>query len=240
MSVPDVRAVVRHLPLVLVIAGAVAGYALLRDRISLEELGQHRAQLLAWRDAHFGIVALAFVLAYVGIVAFSLPGAAVASVTGGFLFGLGLGTALNVLAASAGAVLIFLAVRTGPGRGIAARIDASQGLAGRVGAALQAHEISVLFLLRLVPVVPFFVANVLPALVNVRLRNYVLTTVIGIVPGALVFTSVGTGLGAVFDRGGVPDLSVIREPYVLGPLAGLSLLAALPILLRQLRRRRGL
>lgn len=240
-SAPPVRhRLTRHLPLLLVGLGALAGYVLLRDRISLDNLAQHRAQLLLWRDQNLALAALVFVLAYVVIVALSLPGAAVASVTGGFLFGLAMGTALNVLAATIGATLIFLAVRIGPGRGIADRIDAAQGLAGKIGAALRTHEISVLFLLRLVPVVPFFAANVLPALVHVRLRNYMLTTVIGIIPGALVFTSIGTGLGEVLARGDAPDLSLIRDPRVIGPLAGLCLLAALPILLRPLRRRRGL
>ncbi len=92
-----------------------------------------------------------------------------------------------------------------------------------------------LFTLRLVPVVPFFVANLLPALVGVKFRNFVWTTALGIVPGALVFTSIGVGLGQVFDRGESPDLSLLWEPHVIGPILGLSLLAALPIVIKAIR-----
>lgn len=100
---------------------------------------------------------------------------------------------------------------------------------------LHDNEISVLFLMRLVPAVPFFVANLLPALVGVRLRNFVLTTVLGIIPGAIVFTWIGVGLGEVFDRGDNPDLSLLWEPQIIGPILGLAALAALPMLVKAIR-----
>jgi len=92
-------------------------------------------------------------------------------------------------------------------------------------------------LMRLVPVVPFFVANLVPALVGVPLSRFVISTALGILPGGLVYTSVGSGLGAVFAAGETPDLSVIFSPPVLLPLVGLSVLAALPVALKALRGR---
>ena len=89
--------------------------------------------------------------------------------------------------------------------------------------------------MRLVPVVPFFVANLLPALVGVRFLNFVYTTVLGIIPGALVFTWIGVGVGEVFDRGESPDLSLLWEPQVIGPILGLCVLAALPIIIKTIR-----
>ena len=89
--------------------------------------------------------------------------------------------------------------------------------------------------MRLVPAVPFFVANLLPALVGVRVVNFAWTTIVGIIPGALVFTWIGVGLGEVFDRGERPDLSLLWEPHVIGPILGLCALAALPILIKSLR-----
>jgi uncharacterized membrane protein YdjX (TVP38/TMEM64 family) len=103
---------------------------------------------------------------------------------------------------------------------------------------LHENELSVLFLIRLVPAVPFFVANLLPALVGVSFRNFVLSTALGIIPGAVVYTSIGMGLGEVFDRGGTPDLSLLWEPQVIGPILGLAALAALPIVIRALRGKR--
>jgi len=129
-----------------------------------------------------------FIAIYVVIVAFSLPGAAVASVTGGFLFGIVWGTTFNVIAASLGAVAIFQAARMGLGNSLAAKMEASDGTLKRIKDGLNENEVSVLFLLRLVPAVPFFVANLLPALVGVKFSNFAMTTVIGIIPGALVFT----------------------------------------------------
>ncbi|TNF63108.1 MAG: TVP38/TMEM64 family protein [Rhodobacteraceae bacterium] len=233
------RSWTRRLPLLVILAVAVVGALTLGDAISFETLRDNRAALLAFRDSHFGLMAAGFVLAYVVIVAFSLPGAAVASVTGGFLFGLATGTALNVAAATIGAALIFQAARRGLGEALTARIEASEGRIKRLRQGLRENEISVLFLLRLVPAVPFFVANLLPALVGVRFRNFLWTTALGIIPGALVFTWIGVGLGEVFDRGESPDLSLLWEPQVIGPILGLCALAALPMVIKALRTGRG-
>jgi len=225
----------RHVPLAIILTAAVIGYFTLGDYISFETLRENREALLAFRDSHYLAMVIAFIAIYFTIVAFSLPGAAVASVTGGFLFGLALGTTFNVMAASMGAVAIFLAARAGLGRSMAARMEASDGTLGKLKSGLEDNEISVLFILRLVPVVPFFVANLLPALVGVKFINFVWTTVLGIIPGAIVFTWIGVGLGEVFDRGETPDLSLLWSPQIIGPILGLAALAALPILIKAIR-----
>lgn len=230
----------RHLPLIAIVCVALVGYVTLRDAISFQTLADNREALLAFRDGNYVLMVLAFMAIYFAIVAFSLPGAAVASVTGGFLFGLWAGTFFNVVAATLGAVTIFLAARLGLGRSLSARLEASGGTIQRLKQGLHDNEISVLFLLRLVPIVPFFVANLVPALVGVRLRNFVLTTALGIIPGGIVFTSIGVGLGEVFDRGETPDLSLLWAPHVIGPILGLAALAALPILINAIRGRKGL
>jgi uncharacterized membrane protein YdjX (TVP38/TMEM64 family) len=229
----------RHLPLIVIVAVALTGAFTLADVISFDTLRENREALLTFRAEHHGLMALIFVAAYSAIVVFSLPGAAVASVTGGFMFGLVVGTGLNVLAASLGAVGIFLAARAGLGRTLEARLNASAGTLRKLKDQLRENEISVLFLMRLVPVVPFFVANLVPALVGVSLRNFALTTVLGIIPGAIVFTSIGVGLGEVFDRGESPDLSLLWAPHVIGPILGLAALAALPIVVKAIRGRKG-
>ena len=117
-------------------------------------------------------------------------------------------------------------------------MEASDGALKKLKTGLQENEISVLFLLRLVPAVPFFVANLLPALVGVKFVNFAFTTVLGIIPGAIVFTWIGVGLGEVFDRGESPDLSLLWEPQVIGPILALSALAALPIIIKAVRGRK--
>ena len=113
---PEKASALRHAPLAIILIVAVIGFFTLRDYLTFDTLRENREALLAFRDANFpGIVAV-FITLYFVIVAFSLPGAAVASVTGGFLFGLTLGTLFNVVAASLGAVAIFLAARWGLGK----------------------------------------------------------------------------------------------------------------------------
>ncbi|MGR3454264.1 TVP38/TMEM64 family protein [Pseudooceanicola sp.] len=234
------RRALRHLPLMVIAAVALAGALLLRDAISFEALRAHREALIAYRDAHYLLSVLGFTALYVVIVTFSLPGALVATVTGGFLFSTWPGVLYNVLAATIGATLIFLAARWGLGARLAARMDEGAGRLRRLKSAIDENQWPMLFLIRLIPAVPFFVANLLPALVGVPLRRYVISTALGIIPGALVYTSVGAGLGAVFAAGETPDLGVIFAPHVLFPILGLCLLAALPILLRPYRKGRGL
>lgn len=226
-----------RLPILIILAVAAIGAFTLRDTLSFEALAANREALIAFRDAHYLWAVLAFIALYTLIVALSLPGATVATLTGGFLFGLFPGVVFNVVAATIGAAIIFLAARAGFGARIAARIDANGGAAGRLQAALRENEWSVLFIMRLVPVVPFFVANLVPAFVGVRLSRFLVTTFLGIIPGGLVFTSIGAGLGEVFARGEAPDLSVIFAPHVLGPMLGLAALAALPIAIKALRRK---
>ena len=228
----------RWLPLFLIVTGAILGFLLLRDRLGFEILRDNRLALLAFRDAHPVLTPALFIAVYVVFVAFSLPGAVWITLTGGFLFGLFPGVVYNVGAATLGALILFLAVRTGPGEGLRARIDASDGAVRRLSDGIRANEVPVLLSMRLIPAVPFFVANLLPALVGVKFRTYFWTTALGILPGALVFTSIGVGVGEVFDRGETPDLSLLRAPAVLWPLLGLCALALLPILVRSARGRR--
>ena len=119
-------------------------------------------------------------------------------------------------------------------------METSEGALKKIKTGLHEHEISVLFLMRLVPAVPFFVANLLPALVGVKFFNFAYTTFLGIIPGAIVFTWIGVGLGEVFDRGENPDLSLLWEPQIIGPILGLCVLAALPIVIKAVRGRKGI
>lgn len=230
----------RYAPLIAIGAVALIGAVTLRDYLSFETLAANREALEAFRDANYLLTAAAFMLAYVVIVGFSLPGATIATLTGGFLFGVFPGALFNVLAATVGATVIFLAARYGLGERLAAKMDASDGAVRKIKDGIDENQWSMLFLIRLVPAVPFFVANLVPAFVGVPLWRYVVTTFLGIIPGGLVFTSVGAGLGAVFERGGTPDLGIIFEPRILLPLLGLCALAALPIALKALRGRKGL
>ncbi|MEP2533567.1 VTT domain-containing protein [Shimia sp.] len=230
----------RALPLVGILVAAIVGFFTLRDVLTFEALSANREMLIAYRDSHYLAAVLVFMSVYIVIVGFSLPGATVATLTGGFLFGTFPGVLFNVSAATLGAVLIFLAARWGLGERLAARMDSSGGKVKAIKQGIDENQWSMLFLIRLVPLVPFFVANLVPALVGVSLWRFAVTTFIGIIPGGLVFTSVGAGLGEVFARGETPNLSVIFEPHILLPILGLCALAALPIILKAVRGKEAL
>lgn len=225
----------RVIPFALIVVVAVVGAVTLGDYLSYETLRDNRHALLAYRDAHYTLAVVLFMLIYVVIVSFSLPGAVAATLTGGFLFGVFPGVVFNVTAATMGAVVIFLAARWGFGERMAARMEASDGGVKRLKDGIDENQWSMLFLIRLVPLVPFFAANLVAAMVGVPLRRFVISTFVGIIPGGLVYTSVGAGLGDVFARGEAPDLGIIFEPQILLPILGLCALAALPMILKALR-----
>ncbi|WP_458791751.1 TVP38/TMEM64 family protein [Yoonia sp. MH D7] len=240
MSNTPQNAILRRLPLILILCVAAFGAFFLRDYLSFDTLRDNRESLLAYRDDNYLATVLVFVAVYILIVGFSLPGATVASLTGGFLFATFPGALFNIVGATIGATAIFMAARWGLGEKLSAKMDSSQGGIKKIKSAIDANQWEALFLLRLVPAVPFFVANLVPALVGVPLYRFVVTTFIGIIPGTVVLTSVGAGLGEVFDRGDTPDLGIFTEPAFVLPILGLCLLAVLPIILKALRGKKGL
>ena len=222
-------------PVLALAAVAAAAIWLAGDWLSFAALERNYESMLAWRTAHPLAAMAGFALAYALSVAVSLPGAVWLTLVGGFLFGVVTGTVLVVLSATAGATAVFLIARTSAGRLLHER--AGPWLA-RMERGFREGEVSFLLVMRLVPAVPFFVANLAPAFLGARLSTFVWTTLVGIVPGTLVYISIGAGLGEQLSRGEPPDLGVIFEPHVLGPLIGLAVLASLPQLLRRFRRGR--
>lgn len=230
----------RHLPLVVILLVAAIGAFTLKDYISFEALRDNREALLGFRDANLVLTVIAFVLAYIVIVAFSLPGALIATLTGGFLFGTVFGSLLSVTGATVGATLIFLAARHGLGDKLREKMDASGGKVAKIKKGLDENQWSMLFFIRLVPAVPFFVANLLPAFLSVPLYRYVITTFLGIIPGSLVYSSVGAGLGEVFALGETPNLGIIFEPKFLLPILALSALSLMPVVVKALTGKKDL
>lgn len=229
------NAFARRLPFLLILACAAAGVIFLRDRISFDALARHGAELQAFRDANYLWASLGFIAVYIATVAFSLPGATIVTLAGGFLFGVFPGVIYNVGGATVGAALVFLAARAGFGTDLAAGVQTRGGTAARMQVALQENQWSALLIMRFLPILPFFLVNLIAASVGVRLRPFVITTMLGIIPASLVFTSIGAGLGDVLAAGEAPDLGIIFTPPILLPLLGLAALAALPVLVKVLR-----
>ncbi len=239
-SEPRMPKLTRNLPLIAILIVAAIGAFTLRDYLSFQTLADNREALIAFRDANYLLTALIFIAVYVLIVGFSLPGASIATLTGGFLFGTLIGSSFSVLGATTGATLIFLAARHGFGETLGQKMEASKGTIKKIKDGIDENQWSMLFFIRLVPAVPFFVANLVPALMQVPLHRYVISTFIGIIPGSVVYTSVGAGLGEVFARGETPNLGIIFEPHILLPILGLAALSLAPVVVKALAGKKGL
>lgn len=223
----------RLLPLVVLITGLVAAWATgLLDFLSFDTLRENREFLQGFVASNPVSSVLVFMTIYVIAVALSLPIGSLLTIAGGFMFGAFFGTTYIVLAATIGAVIVYLAARY-------AFYDLMQAKAGnairKMEKGFAENAFSYLMVLRLIPIFPFWLVNLVPALLGVKLRSFVFGTLLGIIPGTFVYASIGDGLGAVFDQGKTPDLGIIFEPRILTPIIGLAVLALLPVAYKKLR-----
>lgn len=225
----------RFWPVLVLLAGLAAFFALGLDRyVGFAALKEHRQALLDLVHAHTAAAAVGYAAAYAICVAFSLPIAALMTVAAGFLFGQILGSLVVLTGATAGAVAVFLAARTALGDSLRRR--AGPWLA-RMQDGFNENAFSYLLFLRLVPLFPFAVVNLVPAVLGMKLRDYALATFIGIIPGSFVYTAVGTGLGSVFDRGDEFSARGILTPQLMAALIGLACLALVPVVYKKLKGR---
>lgn len=196
----------------------------LKQYLSLEALKANRDSLLAYTDAHYATSVATFILLYCLQTAFSLPGAAIFTLAGGFLFGSFVGTLYVNVAATSGATLAFLAAR------YLLRDWVERKFGDRLGPIQEGfakNALSYLLTLRLVPLFPFFLVNLVSGLTRIRVGTYVLATAVGIIPGSFVFANAGRQLGSI------NALGEIASPRVLGAFALLGLLALVPIAYRK-------
>jgi len=218
----------RYLPLLLIAAAVVAVFATgANEYLSLSALEENYERLQAFVEANFFLALLAFAGVYAGVTALSLPGGGVLSLTAGFLFGTLVGVPLVVVSATVGGSIIFLAAKTSLG-------ETLRRYGGRhvekMEDGFNRNAFSYLLLLRLVPLFPFFIVNLVPAFLGVRFPTYFFATLIGIIPGTFAYVSAGNGIGAVLRAGGDVKLSgLLTQPAVLVPIVALSVLALLPI-----------
>ncbi len=221
-------------PIVLV-ALIVAIWALgLGDRLSWAGLARNQASLTGWVSAHPLLAPCLYVAFYVGSVALSLPQAGLLTLIGGLLFGALFGGVMAVIGATVGAILLFLIARSALAT---PRTDRGGTRLGKLRQALARDGVSYLLALRLVPVVPFWLVNLAAALCGMRLLQFAVATLIGILPTTFITASIGAGLGQVLSRGETPNVGVLLSWPILGPLLGLAVLSLLPVVWRRWRTR---
>ncbi len=192
--------------------------------LSLEALKANRDSLLAYTNANFTPAVILYVAFYILQTGFSLPGGALMTLAGGFLFGSVLGTIFVNIGATTGATLAFLAaryiLRDWVERKFSGRIEPIQ-------AGFTQNAFSYLLTLRLIPAFPFFLVNLVSGLTRIPLGTYIMATSIGIIPGSFLYAFAGKQLGSI------NSLAEIASPSMLMAFTFLGLLALVPIAYRK-------
>lgn len=215
---------------IIALALAAFFYFGLNQYFTLDALRENRVALQEFVAQNYWQAILIFMAVYALAVAMSFPGASFMTIVGGFLFGLW-GTIPTVIAATLGATGIFLIARSALGESLR---KAAGGYVEKFEQGFKEGEFSYLLTLRLIPAFPFWVVNIVPALLNANLAKYVAATGLGIVPGTFVYTSIGNGAGAAFDAGQDVKLTgVMTQPEILLPILGLIVLSLIPIAYRR-------
>ena len=218
--------------LLAVFAGGVATFFALGGQhyLTLETIKANRDALLRFTEANFVTALVIGFFVYAGAVAFSLPGGLLLSLTMGFVFGRWVGTALVVVAATIGAVILFLAARYIFADAARRRMGA---LGEKINAGFTENAFNYMLFLRLVPVFPFFLVNLAPAFTSIPLRTFALATFVGVIPGTFVFVNLGETLGRIDSLQGLVSWHTGSAFALLGAFA------LVPILLRKWKSKRA-
>ena len=252
MSLPNLPSLVSPLrrwgPLGVLACLIILTYGLgLSKYFTLEALVENRMVLDAYARDHMIAALLVYCAIYMLVVALSLPGAAILSIAGGFVFGWVLSGTITIFAATIGSVIVFQIVKTSLGTSIAERAGP---FVQKLSNGFKRDAFNYLIFLRLVPAFPFFAVNAVAGLAGVDFRTYTIATFIGIIPGSFVFAWIGRGLGDVIDAkiasynnclassGAVVcklefSTASLITPQLLVLFAALGVMALLPVLLKK-------
>lgn len=226
--------VLRYLPLlvIVVVFGLfvwLEGYKL----FDLELIQHYHLRIKEKLNEHFFLYVLGFSGLYAFSTAISFPGATLLSLLGGYFFGTFYGGLAILCGATTGACLLFLAAKLAFSDFLRAKVAP---YIKRFQEGFHENEVSYLLILRLAPLFPFFVVNLVPAFLNVRFKVYALTTFFGIMPACFIYAGLGAAVENLFELERL-DLSFFSRPGIWMPLAGLILLAFLPVVYRQWKKR---
>ncbi|MFT6592761.1 MAG: putative membrane protein YdjX (TVP38/TMEM64 family), partial [Zhongshania sp.] len=213
----------------LIVAAVISFFALgFNEYLSLEGVKQLQVDLASWRADRPVLLAMILFSSYVLIAALSLPGAAVMTLLVGAIFGLGWGLLIASFASSIGATLAFLmtryVLRDTIQRRFGERLKSINDGVTREGSFY-------LFSLRLVPVFPFFLINMLMALTPIKLRQFYWVSQLGMLPGTLVYVNAGSQLSELTSLSGILSPSLLFSFVLLGvfPLIAKKALAWLSV-----------
>ncbi len=228
----------RFAPLGLILAALGFGYAMGWQRFfTLDYLAQSQTTLQNYVAENPVLSRAGFFIAYAAAVAVSFPAASILTIFAGFLFGWIVGGIIVAFAATLGACVLFLSAKSAFGDSLRKRVG---GAAKAMTEGFEKDAFSYLLFLRLAPIFPFFVINIVPALFKVPLKTYATATVLGILPGTFAYAFLGQGLGSSLDAATKAGTSLnvkdLITPQLLTAFIVLALAALLPIVIKRLRK----
>jgi len=194
--------------------------------LTFDNLKQHRDLLITLVQDHYGLTVMLFIGVYILAAAFSIPGAVILTLGGGFLFGTTAATVYVNIGATAGASLAFLSARYLLGERLQEKY---QSQLDTFNAEIAKNGARYLLTLRFIPVFPFFLINFLSGLTKVPFKTFVWTTSLGIIPGTAVFAFAGRQLGTI------NSLSEILSRKVIIAFVILALFAIFPVVLDRIK-----
>jgi uncharacterized membrane protein YdjX (TVP38/TMEM64 family) len=242
----------RFIPLAIVVAATALVFVTgIYRELSLEALVRHRATIDSLVDAHAMLAVAAYIALYIAAAALSIPGAMILTIIGGLLFGTAVGTAAAITGATIGGTIIFLVARSAIGEWLLRRAGSR---ASKIMAGFRADAFNYLLFLRLVPLFPFWLVNLVAAFAGVALGPFVAATALGMIPAAAVFAFFGSGLDSALAGKAAAyhacaasgkadckldfDFSMVATPHLIAAIAALCVLALAPIVIRRIRANR--
>jgi uncharacterized membrane protein YdjX (TVP38/TMEM64 family) len=209
-------------------------YFRINQYLSFSNLQIYHQQLISWTNNHYLYAVILFMSIYILCIAASFPGALMLTLTGGLLFGILWGTLYVVTSATIGSTAIFFIVKFALSDWVAKR---TTRWIHKMRHGFQHNAFSYLLVLRLMPIFPFWVVNIIPALLGIQAKTFILATFLGIIPGSMIYASVGNSLNHLLEMGQKPNLKIIFSPEFFFPLLGLALLSLLPVLYKKFKER---
>jgi pyruvate/2-oxoglutarate dehydrogenase complex dihydrolipoamide dehydrogenase (E3) component/uncharacterized membrane protein YdjX (TVP38/TMEM64 family) len=181
--------------------------------LTLDSLKEHRAAFERYYAQHAGLTILIYFLIYVATTALSLPGATVLTLAGGMLFGLVAGTVIISFASTLGATLAFLVSRYLIGNSVQRKFGDKLET---INAGIRKDGAFYLVTLRLIPIFPFFLINLLMGLTSIRTLVFYIVSQVGMLPGTLVYVNAGTQLALITSLSGILSPTLIFSFVLLG------------------------
>ncbi len=242
----------RYIPLIILAAALALIFGMGWHTVVIREIGLNLDSIQAFVSENLLLALVLFALAYAAAVVLIPPAGSVMTIGGGLVFGALFAVPATVIGATLGATLLFLIVKTSLGKAIA---DKAGAWVEKLRSGFQDNALSYMLFLRLVPAFPFFVVNVVPGLLGVPLRTYVIGTFIGIIPGTTAYSLLGEGAGSIFAEANTAyraceaangadactyslSFANLVTPQLIAAFAALAVVALIPVVIKRFTGRK--